>query len=511
MTRTNSPAPAEALTREYAAALREYVSGGGEAALTHAYELGRKASTMGIGILELAIAHHDALLALPAKGAGDRPPVAMAAQFLAESLSPFEMTLRSYQANARLLGLSETLAQQNAEIDRSREQLRTILDATTAVIYLKDAEGRYLFVNHQFEKVFGLSRERVSGKLDEEVLPPAAARTLRGDDLLVVEARAPRELEETIPTSDGPHTYISLKFPLLDAGDVAYGVCCVATDITERKRAAEAFQRAREATERERQLNEAVQARDQFLAIASHELKTPLTALELQISSLRRLTKSNPDAAVSDERVRSRFERIAGQVGRLSALIEDIIDIGRITSGRLKLTPTRIDLGELVRGVLGRAQDAIHRSGSEVALRVTAPVIGTWDRDRLEAVVTHLVSNAVKFGSGKPIEITIDAADDRAALSVRDHGIGISVEDQKRIFERFERAVSERHYGGFGIGLWVARQMVEAHGGKIRVLSRHGEGSEFRVELPLHEPEANRDAEARDTGDRRLEEHHTRT
>jgi PAS domain S-box-containing protein len=511
MTRTNSPAPAEVLAREYSAALREYVSGGGEAALTHAYELGRKAVSLGVGILELAMAHHDALLSLPEKGAGDRPPVAMAGQFLAESLSPFEMTLRSYQANARLLGLSETLAQQNAEIDRSREQLRTILDATTAVIYLKDAEGRYLFANRQFEKVFGLSRERVIGKLDEEVLPPAAARTLRGDDLLVVEARAPRELEETIPASDGPHTYISLKFPLLDASDVAYGVCCVATDITERKRAEEALQRAREAAERERRLNEAVQARDQFLAIASHELKTPLTALELQISSLRRLTKSKPEATVSDEKVQSRFEKIAGQVGRLSALIENIIDIGRITSGRLKLAPTRIDLGELVRAVLERAQDAILRSGSEVALGVAAPVIGTWDRLRLETVVTHLVSNAVKFGSGKPIEIAIDAADDRAALRVRDHGIGISVDDQKRIFERFERAVSERHYGGFGIGLWVARQIVEAHGGKIQVLSRHGGGSEFRVELPLHEPDAYRDAESRNTGDPRLDEHHTRT
>ena len=382
MNRTNSPAPAEVLAREYSDALREYVCGGGEAALTHAYELGRKATTMGVGILDLAIAHHEALLSLPAKGAGDRPPVEMAAQFLAESLSPFEMTLRSYQANARLLGLSETLAQQNAEIDRSREQLRTILDATTAVIYLKDAEGRYLFVNRQFEKVFGLRRERVMGKLDEEVLPPAAAKTLRGDDLLVVEARAPRELEEIILADDGAHTYISLKFPLLDASDVAYGVCCVATDITERKRVEEALQHAREAAEREQLLKEAVKARDQFLAIASHELKTPLTALELQVASLRRLTRSHPDAAVSDERVQSRCETIARQVGRLSALIENIVDIGRITSGRLRLSPARTDLGELVRVVLGRVQEAIRRSGSEVALRVAAPVVGSWDRLR---------------------------------------------------------------------------------------------------------------------------------
>jgi PAS domain S-box-containing protein len=486
MNETNRPA-AEALRREYAFALREYVSGGGEAALTRAYELGRQAASVGVGILELAIAHHDALLGLPPKGAGDRAPLTMAAQFLAESLSPFEMTLRSYQANARLLGLSETLAQQNAEIDRSREQLRTILDATTAVIYLKDAEGRYRFVNRQFERVFGLGREQVNGKLDEEVLPPEAARTLRGDDLEVVQARAPREVEEIIPASDGPHTYISLKFPLIDASDLAYGVCCVATDITERKRGEEALLRAREAAERERQLKQEVEARDQFLAIASHELKTPLTSLELQVGSLRRLGRSNPDTPVADERVQRQCEIIVRQVDRLNVLINNLIDVGRITSGHLELSREKVDLVGLVRTVLARTHDSIQRSGSPVSLRVAGPVFGSWDRLRLEVVVAQLVSNAVKFGEGKRVEIAVDATADRAVLSVRDHGIGISTDDQKRIFERFERAVSERHYGGFGLGLWVARQAVEAHGGVIHVRSLPDGGSEFRVELPLGE------------------------
>src|SRR6266542_2759669 len=153
MARTNEPVARESLAAEYASALREYVRGAGEAALTRAYELGRTAASSGIGILDLAMMHHEALLELASEGAGGRPTLAMAAQFFAECLSPFEMTLRSYQANARLLGLSETLAAENAEIDRAREQLRAILDATTALIYLKDAEGRYLYVNGQFEKV----------------------------------------------------------------------------------------------------------------------------------------------------------------------------------------------------------------------------------------------------------------------------------------------------------------------------------------------------------------------
>jgi PAS domain S-box-containing protein len=407
----------------------------------------------------------------------------MAAQFLAESLSPFEMSLRSYRANARLLGLGETLALQNAEIDRAREQLRTILDATTAVIYMKDAEGRYLFVNRRFGEVFGLRREEVVGKLDAEVLPPEAAQTLRGHDLRVLEARAPHEIEEIISGSDSAHTYLSLKFPLLDAEGAPYGMCCVATDITERKRADEALQRAREAADRERQLQETVRARDRFLDITSHELKTPLTSLHLQVASLRRLA-SHPGAAVSGEKVQAKCDINVRQVDRLTVLINDLIEVGRITSGRLSPSRQPVDLAEVVRAVVARSGEAIERSGSEVALRA-APAVGSWDRLLIETVVGHLVSNALKFGEGKPIDIEVRAAAERATLTVRDHGIGICAEDQRRIFDRFERAVSERNFGGFGIGLWVARLAVEAHGGKIEVQSVGGSGATFTVELPL--------------------------
>lgn len=486
MTRTHEPLTAEELAGGYASALRAYVSTGSEAALTSAYELGRAAAAGGLGILELAILHHEALRELPQAGAGERPALEMAAQFLAECLSPFEMTLRSYRANARLLGLSEVLAERNTEIDRAREQLRAILDATTAVIYLKDAEGRYLYVNRQFQQVFALRPEEVLGKRDEEALPAGVAGILRRDDAQVLATRAPLELEEILPAAaDGARAYLSLKFPLLDAGGVAYGVCCVATDITERKRAEEALQRAREAAQRERQLKAALEARDRFLDIASHELKTPLTSLELQVASLRRLGKASPAPAVSDERVQSKCEVILRQVERLKVLINGLIDVGRISSGHLELSREPLELRELVRVVLARSEELVRRSGSEVALRGAAAVHGTWDRSLLESVVAQLVSNAVKFGEGKPIEIAVGESGDRAVLTVRDGGIGILPADQGRIFERFERAVSERNYGGFGVGLWVARQAIEALGGHIAVESRPGAGAEFRVELPL--------------------------
>ena len=481
------PTSQTSLGREYAEALREYASGAGEAALMRAYELGRRAAATGVGILELALVHHEALLRL-SNGAGrassDQPPVAMAAQFFAESLSPFEMTLRSYQANARLLGLGEPV-EQNAEIERAREQLRTILDATTALIYLKDGDGRYQFVNRQFQELFAVPREQVVGKLDGEVLPPAVAEMLRSDDRAVLEGRAPRQMEEILPSDDGAHTWLSLKFPLLDVAGVPYGISCVATDITERKRADEALQRAKEAAERERQLKHAVEVRDRFLGIASHELKTPLTSLELQVQSLRRLARSHPDVAVGDERVREKCEGIVRQAERLTILINDLLDVGRIASGQIGFAPEPLDLGELVHQVLAAAEETIRRSRAQVSLRVVAPVVGSWDRSRIETVVGNLLSNALKFGGREPIELVVDRLEDRALLTIRDRGLGIAAQDLPRIFDRFERAVSEQNFGGFGVGLWVARQIVEAHGGAIAVESAPSAGSTFRVELPL--------------------------
>jgi c-di-GMP phosphodiesterase len=488
MTRTNEPIAPATLAREYAAALRAYVSTGSEAALTSAYELGRSAAAGGLGILELAILHHDALLELPRAGSGDRPPLSMAAQFLAESLSPFEMTLRSYRANARLLGLTEVLAEQNAEMDRARQQLRTILDATTALIYLKDAEGRYLYSNRQFQQVLGLTGEEVLGKRDDEILPQPVAAILQRNDAQVLAACAPLEIEEHVLVRSGPREYLSLKFPLIEANGVAYGVCCVSTDITERKRADEALQRAREAALREKQLKATLEARDRFLDIASHELKTPLTSLELQVASLRRLGSTDPTTALSDGRVQSKCDVILRQVERLKILINGLIDVGRISSGHLHLSREELDLTALVAVVLARSEEAIERSCCEVAFHASGPIIGMWDASLVESVVAQLVSNALKFGDGKPVEISVGAAGDRAVLTVRDHGIGISAEHQCRIFERFERAVSERNYGGFGVGLWVARQAIEAQGGLITVDSHPGAGAEFTVELPLQPP-----------------------
>jgi signal transduction histidine kinase len=229
----------------------------------------------------------------------------------------------------------------------------------------------------------------------------------------------------------------------------------------------------------EAQLLEALRARDDFLAVAGHELKTPLTALQLQIHSLTSLVKR-----VGVEEVAEKTERACRQVERLSSLTEELLDVSRLCAGRFELEVESCDLCALVSEIIHQSAEAAARVGCELSVKLSGPIEGLWDRLRVEQVVRNLLSNAFKYGPGKPVEVEVERAKDRARLVVRDGGIGVSPEDQARIFDRFERAVSASHYGGLGLGLWIARQVVEAHGGTIRIESELGFGSAFVVELP---------------------------
>jgi signal transduction histidine kinase len=232
-----------------------------------------------------------------------------------------------------------------------------------------------------------------------------------------------------------------------------------------------------------REAREAVRARDEFLSIASHELKTPLTTLQLQIQGLARKLKS----AGQEPALQGLAARVATserQVERLTSLINNLLDISRITAGRLDLDLEPVDLAAVARETAARFREDLARAGCVLELRAEGECVGQWDRLRLEQVVSNLLSNASKYGAGRPVEIEVDGGEASARFSIRDHGIGIPVEDQTRIFERFERAVSDRHYGGLGLGLWIVRQIVDAFGGTIQVESQAGAGSTFTVLLP---------------------------
>jgi PAS domain S-box-containing protein len=235
---------------------------------------------------------------------------------------------------------------------------------------------------------------------------------------------------------------------------------------------------------------EAISARDEFLSIASHELRTPLTPLQITFQRLLRERSRERLDKVEGERLRTMLTRCERQVHRLAALIDNLLDVSRISSGRLRLQRERLDLSEVVREVVSRFTEELSRAQCTIELRIDGSVVGDWDRLRVEQVVTNLLGNALKYGASKPIEIQVGGSQRHAQLSVRDHGIGIEPASIARIFDRFERAVSSRSYGGLGLGLYITRQIVEAHGGTIRVSSELGSGSQFVVELPTEAADA---------------------
>ncbi|WP_164018157.1 GAF domain-containing sensor histidine kinase [Pyxidicoccus trucidator] len=230
------------------------------------------------------------------------------------------------------------------------------------------------------------------------------------------------------------------------------------------------------------ELVDAVRSRDRFLSIAAHELRTPLMTLRLQSQSLLRRIREGQ--AYASERVMAKAEVVERQVERLIHLVDELLDIARVREGRLRFHPEDLDLSEVARDVSVRFREELARSGSTLVLRSEGSLRGQWDRLRLEQVMTNLLSNAVKYGQGRPITVQVTGDEHAARLSVRDEGIGIAERDQARIFERFERAVSEQHFSGLGMGLWIVREILSCMGGTISVHSEPGKGSIFTVELP---------------------------
>ena len=255
-------------------------------------------------------------------------------------------------------------------------------------------------------------------------------------------------------------------------------IVSIARDVTERKRT----QLERELLYRE--AVDAIRARDEFLSVASHELRTPLSALQLQIQMLLLPPRRSPKAVLSREQMRLKLEKAFKQIERLTRLIEELMDVSRITAGRLRLELGEIDLAAVVRDLVGRLGEEANRMHSSIKVSAVTPVVGMWDLIRLEQVVTNLLTNAFKFGGGKPIEIRVEERGSTGRLVVVDHGIGIAPEDVERIFHRYEQAASSRAVGGLGLGLYIAHQIIEAHGGTIRVESQPGAGSTFTIDLP---------------------------
>ncbi|MHC8339400.1 hybrid sensor histidine kinase/response regulator [Pseudomonas sp. HLT2-19-2] len=254
-------------------------------------------------------------------------------------------------------------------------------------------------------------------------------------------------------------------------------------ELEQSRREQEALLKQLQSTQLE--LEQAVRMRDDFMSIVAHEVRTPLNGLILE-TQLRKMHLARDNAAAfALDKMHAMVDRDERQIKSLIRLIEDMLDVSRIRTGKLSIRPTRFDLSALVRGLLQNFAPQIDAAECSVALDAEQPVVGNWDEFRIEQVISNLMTNALRYGAKSPITVQVYSENGEARVDVRDLGIGIDEENQKRIFQQFERVTAKHAVAGLGLGLFISEQIVAAHGGFITVESRIGEGALFRVCLPL--------------------------
>jgi signal transduction histidine kinase len=235
------------------------------------------------------------------------------------------------------------------------------------------------------------------------------------------------------------------------------------------------------------QLERAVRMRDDFMSMVSHELRTPLNTLYLE-AQLRQLHLSRGNLAnFAPDRLPAMIERDQRQIRNMVRLIDDMLDVTRMRRDALSIQTKPVDLAVLAHAVVENLRHQAEAAGVAIALEAPSELHGVWDEFRIEQVLTNLLTNALRYGGGKPVEMAVQQLGGTARVSVRDHGIGIGPDDQERIFEQFERTDdSRKHAAGLGLGLYITRKIVGLHDGQISVQSTPGQGATFIVDLPLH-------------------------
>jgi len=234
------------------------------------------------------------------------------------------------------------------------------------------------------------------------------------------------------------------------------------------------------------ELEEAVRMRDDFMSIVSHELKTPLNTLILEVQLRQLQLARNNFAAFDEDRLRQMTDKDERQIQSLIRLIDDMLDVSRIRTGKLSIRPRRVDLGQLVASVVENFAPQLEACGCTLLFQRPEPLHGVWDEFRIEQVLANLLTSAMRYGAGKPVQVSVGAIADGVCIEVRDQGIGIGPKNLERIFQQFERAEGSEVSAGLGLGLFIAEQIVKAHDGRIQVESEEGRGSLFRVILPLN-------------------------
>jgi PAS domain S-box-containing protein len=357
------------------------------------------------------------------------------------------------------------------------------------VIYMRDLRGRYLLVNRQYERLFDVRREAIVGMTDHDLFPAEIADAFLANDRQAAASGGPVQMEERAPGDDGEHTYITVKFPLIDATGEPYAVCGISTDITARTRAEEEVRRLNsELEERVRQrtaeLEAATRELDAFAYSVSHDLRAPLRSLN-GFSEL--LQEDYQDAL--DEQARDYLRRIQTNASRMAQMIDDLLDLSRASRTELRREPT--DLTTLAHDVIGDLRAA--EPDRQVQVSIAGALAESGDPHLVRLILQNLLGNAWKFTANRP-----DARIDFAAVHdggtqvfvVRDNGAGFDMRFADKLFDAFQRLHTASQFDGSGIGLAIVHRIVNRHGGGIWAHSEPDRGAEFSFTLAPPQPAA---------------------
>lgn len=379
------------------------------------------------------------------------------------------------------------------KLKAAEAKYRGLIESAQDAIIIVDATGRIEFANTQVTNWFGYTRKELIGNQIEMLVPKRMqdAHVHYKDEYLAHPEQRPMGrigLNLKGLRKDGSEFPVDIALSPSETSDGKI-VTAIIRDNTER----EAFEAERakfslfQKNEAYKVAEMAIAARDEFLSAAAHELRTPLTSLILQAHLIKKYFDQITKKIPAEEKAMSNLLALQIQFKNLDVLINNVLDASKVSFKKIKLEITEVDLSALVRKIVVNLEE---QSKVECYLEVHAeqPIIGLWDRNKIETVITNLLTNAIKYGKRRPIIIRVKSEDENAILSVEDHGIGIAKEDLTKIFLKFERFVSLDNYPGLGLGLYLARLITKAHGGTINVKSELGQGSTFTVELPLKPP-----------------------